>query len=36
MALKKDEIRNMHKNDACVNEMLKELAVICKKAYKIA
>lgn len=34
MALKKDEIREMRKNDICVNESLKELAKICKAAYK--
>ena len=34
MALKKDEIRDMRKNDECVNNTLKDLARICKKAYR--
>ncbi len=34
MAIKKDEIRDMQKNDLRVNKALEELANICKVAYK--
>lgn len=34
MALKKNDIRDMQKNDDCVEKSLKDLASICKEAYR--